>query len=320
MKESHYNKGGIEVIDFIRDQLTPEEFNGFCKGNILKYVPRSNHKGDPIADAQKVRDYADYWINANLRAKPTFEVTIEEVQEAALEKAGLRFAEKDQEIYELRRECRSYEETLKIRNDEIESMKEFIADRSNELVQKHETIQKLETKNKQLNSLAEMRLTKFESLVLVKRELEAEIARLKDDKAELKTVIERLKVEINGYSNEVRNRGNERHRKDNLIKKLDADLKKAEKARFNSVKMAEALRESVDRLQKEKAELEEKEDVIESLESQVGALLTEVKQREAENEKLKKDLGLNLPSNIDPSGRIAPADDVPDIDAILPLF
>lgn len=69
MKESHYNKGGIEVIDFIQDQLTPEEFNGFCKGNILKYVPRSNHKGDPIADAQKVRDYADYWISANLRTK-----------------------------------------------------------------------------------------------------------------------------------------------------------------------------------------------------------------------------------------------------------
>ena len=41
---SHYNQGGIECIDAIRAALTEEEFRGFCKGNALKYVWRSNHK------------------------------------------------------------------------------------------------------------------------------------------------------------------------------------------------------------------------------------------------------------------------------------
>lgn len=59
----HYRKGDIEVIDFIRDQLTTEEFIGFCKGNILKYVPRSNHKGG-AEDAKKAKDYNAYWIEA----------------------------------------------------------------------------------------------------------------------------------------------------------------------------------------------------------------------------------------------------------------
>lgn len=41
----HYTQGGIECIDAIRAALTPEEFRGFCKGNILKYVWRERFKG-----------------------------------------------------------------------------------------------------------------------------------------------------------------------------------------------------------------------------------------------------------------------------------
>ena len=41
----HYMAGGIECIDAIRAALTPEEFRGFCKGNMLKYVWRERHKG-----------------------------------------------------------------------------------------------------------------------------------------------------------------------------------------------------------------------------------------------------------------------------------
>jgi hypothetical protein len=42
---SHYNQGGIETIEGIRAALTNEEFQGFCKGNVLKYVWRSKYKG-----------------------------------------------------------------------------------------------------------------------------------------------------------------------------------------------------------------------------------------------------------------------------------
>ena len=40
----HYRQGEIECIDAIEAALTPEEFRGYCKGNILKYVWRERHK------------------------------------------------------------------------------------------------------------------------------------------------------------------------------------------------------------------------------------------------------------------------------------
>ena len=36
----HYTKGDIECIDALRAALTPEEFRGSCKGNVLKYIWR----------------------------------------------------------------------------------------------------------------------------------------------------------------------------------------------------------------------------------------------------------------------------------------
>ena len=41
----HYTSGGIECIEAIRAALTEEEFRGYCKGNILKYIWRERHKG-----------------------------------------------------------------------------------------------------------------------------------------------------------------------------------------------------------------------------------------------------------------------------------
>ncbi len=41
---AHYNQGDIEAIDAIEAQLTPEEFQGYLKGNIAKYMWRSKHK------------------------------------------------------------------------------------------------------------------------------------------------------------------------------------------------------------------------------------------------------------------------------------
>lgn len=41
----HYTKGDIECIDALRAALTPEEFRGYCKGNVLKYIWRERYKG-----------------------------------------------------------------------------------------------------------------------------------------------------------------------------------------------------------------------------------------------------------------------------------
>jgi len=42
---SHYRQGGIECIEAIEAQLTPEEFRGYLKGNVAKYIWRERHKG-----------------------------------------------------------------------------------------------------------------------------------------------------------------------------------------------------------------------------------------------------------------------------------
>ena len=41
----HYVDGGIECIEAIEAQLTPEEFRGYLKGNCAKYLWRERHKG-----------------------------------------------------------------------------------------------------------------------------------------------------------------------------------------------------------------------------------------------------------------------------------
>lgn len=50
----HYTSGRIECIDAIESALTADEFRGYCKGNVLKYVFRERLKGgdDDLAKAR----------------------------------------------------------------------------------------------------------------------------------------------------------------------------------------------------------------------------------------------------------------------------
>lgn len=59
-KPKHYADREIEVIDFIKDtlnnpNLTPYE--GYCIGNIIKYVSRAGLKDDKVKDFQKAGYY-----------------------------------------------------------------------------------------------------------------------------------------------------------------------------------------------------------------------------------------------------------------------
>ena len=60
---SHYNTGNIETIDYLREQLTEEEFKGFCKGNALKYISRAGKKGDESEDIKKAMWYMETMLN-----------------------------------------------------------------------------------------------------------------------------------------------------------------------------------------------------------------------------------------------------------------
>lgn len=57
---SHYLHGGIETIEVIRMMLTPEEFRGYCKGNIIKYRERAMFKGNAEEDFAKALKYKEF--------------------------------------------------------------------------------------------------------------------------------------------------------------------------------------------------------------------------------------------------------------------
>ena len=57
----HYKQGGLEVITILRKKMSKEEFKGFCKGNILKYVLRAEHKNG-VEDYKKAMQYLKWLI------------------------------------------------------------------------------------------------------------------------------------------------------------------------------------------------------------------------------------------------------------------
>ena len=50
-------EGNIECIDAIESALSAEEFQGFCKGNAIKYTWRANRKQDARINLEKCRWY-----------------------------------------------------------------------------------------------------------------------------------------------------------------------------------------------------------------------------------------------------------------------
>lgn len=59
---AHYTQGGIECIDAIRASMTVEEYAGYLKGQVIKYIWRYRHKGKPAEDLKKARFYLDRLI------------------------------------------------------------------------------------------------------------------------------------------------------------------------------------------------------------------------------------------------------------------
>jgi hypothetical protein len=56
----HYTiRDGIECIEYIKQVLTPEQFKGYCHGNVIKYQHRHGYKGNPIEDMEKAEWYLE---------------------------------------------------------------------------------------------------------------------------------------------------------------------------------------------------------------------------------------------------------------------
>jgi hypothetical protein len=60
---SHYTQGGIETIDYLKAKLSKEEFIGFCKGNVFKYLSREALKNGK-EDMKKAQWYLNKMIDA----------------------------------------------------------------------------------------------------------------------------------------------------------------------------------------------------------------------------------------------------------------
>ena len=54
---NHYNKGSIECIEDIQASMSTEAFQGYLKGNCMKYLWRYDYKGKPVEDLQKAQWY-----------------------------------------------------------------------------------------------------------------------------------------------------------------------------------------------------------------------------------------------------------------------
>lgn len=59
----HYTSGGIETIDYIRAKLSPEQFRGYCLGNVLKYISRADLKGG-AEDLKKAQTYLRWAVES----------------------------------------------------------------------------------------------------------------------------------------------------------------------------------------------------------------------------------------------------------------
>ncbi len=66
-KPPHYNRGGIEAIDYIKQQLG-EGIIEYCEGNVLKYLHRWRYKNG-LEDLKK----AQWYLNKMVQEQETLE-------------------------------------------------------------------------------------------------------------------------------------------------------------------------------------------------------------------------------------------------------
>ena len=72
----HYIDSAMQPIEFMQTVMTPEQFRGFCIGNVVKYLARAPYKQQEASDKAKALQYA-YWADLaqqGRRIDPTVDV------------------------------------------------------------------------------------------------------------------------------------------------------------------------------------------------------------------------------------------------------
>lgn len=73
---ARHASGDIDAIDILRLKLTPEEFRGFLKGNVIKYMLRAEHDGS-VRDYKRGCEYAT-WLAESVTAQRSNSLTTTE--------------------------------------------------------------------------------------------------------------------------------------------------------------------------------------------------------------------------------------------------
>ena len=58
-RPDHYNTGAIEAIEAIKASMDSDQYFGYLKGNVMKYLWRYDYKDKPVEDLRK----ADWYLN-----------------------------------------------------------------------------------------------------------------------------------------------------------------------------------------------------------------------------------------------------------------
>ena len=66
----HYQLDGlnIEAIDIIRSVLGSDKFEGYCRGNVIKYIIRADNKNE-LEDLKKASVYLNWEIESKENKK-----------------------------------------------------------------------------------------------------------------------------------------------------------------------------------------------------------------------------------------------------------
>lgn len=61
---NHYQVGSKQPIEIMQEVMTPDEFRGYLRGNVIKYALRLGHKDEVSKEAQKIQQYAEWLVKA----------------------------------------------------------------------------------------------------------------------------------------------------------------------------------------------------------------------------------------------------------------
>ncbi len=61
---NHYDVGNMSTISILKAKMTREQYEGFCMGNVYKYLTRCSHKGSEMDDLKKAQTYLTWLIES----------------------------------------------------------------------------------------------------------------------------------------------------------------------------------------------------------------------------------------------------------------